>query len=162
MKSKKCCVFTLGLSSLIFAGTLLAANLQQFNVANTLHNQDATGGAVGQTGTSVTVSFWTNGASSACYTTTIAYNGSTTVTTGTGNPCAAAVTTIKFAPVASTQVGTLYTAPSNFTPTVGQFLTQIDIVQTPELASPLTSYGPVFDATNGLVVTPGTVTISAQ
>ena len=155
-----------GIIKYIFLTTLListtnlsAAVLQQIQVANMLYNQDATSANPGMSPTSVLVKGFVTGASSPCYTSTIAYQGSVSINTGTGQSCTAAIATMTFTPVAIATVGATYTAPATVTLN-SNFTQQLLIEQTPKAGS--TSYGPVFDPTNGIVVTPGTVTINVQ
>lgn len=139
-----------------------AAILQQIQIANMLYNMDATSSNPGVTPDSVVVKLFTAAApSTACYTATIAYQSSVSITTGTGQACTAAAATMTVAPVASATVGTVYTAPATYTFNA-DYTQQILIQQKPDLASPSTQYGPVFDTTNGLVTTPGTAVVLNQ
>lgn len=150
---------TLLAASLILTTNASAGLLQQIQIANMLYNQDATGSNPGMSTTAVLVKGFTNGASTACFTATIGYQGSISFATGTGQTCTTAVTTVTFTPVATAIVGIAYTAPATVTLN-NSFTQQLLIEQTPMSGS--TSYGPVFDTTNGTVATPGTITIDVQ
>lgn len=144
---------------LIIATNVSAAIYQQIQVANMLYNQDATGANPGMSPTSVLVKGFVSGSGTACYSATIPFQSSISITTGTGQACSTAIATMTFTPVAIATVGTAYTAPATLTLS-NNFTQQLLIQQTPKAGA--VSFGPVFDATNGVVVTPGTVTVSVQ
>jgi hypothetical protein len=127
------------------------STIQQINVTNVLWNPNGTAGAPGMTQTSVLVSFH-NGGAKPCFTTTLAYDGMTTVLVGSGQACVAAVTSVSFAPVAGPS-GNVYAAPTDVTIDGSYFVTQMLIDNGTD---------PVFDTTNGLIKTQGVVQVTSQ
>ncbi len=127
------------------------APIQQITVTNMLWNSNATGGVQGLTPTSVTVAF-NNGGAKPCFTTTLAFEGLTNVTVGSGQLCGAAVTSVTITPVAG-PAGTVYATPSPASINGSYFATQILLGDGTD---------PVFDTTNGLVKTQGVVNVTMQ
>lgn len=156
---KRIIISTFGIAMIAFTSNVAAALLQQIQVANMLYNQDATNSNPGLTTCPVLVKFFTSGATTACYTTTVPYQGAISVATGAGQPCGTAVAVISLTPVAAPNIGTLYTAPANVTLNT-DYTQQLLIQQAAKNGN--ISFGPVFDTTNGTVVTPGTVSVDVQ
>lgn len=156
---KRTLTTVIGFALILLGTNANAAILQQIQIANMLYNQDATGANPGLTTDPVLVKFFTNGSANPCYSATVPFQGAIAVTSGTGQACSAAITTVSFTPVASAVVGTIYNAPTNATLT-SEYTQQLLIQQTTKSGN--TSYGPIFDTTNGLVTTPGSVTIDTQ
>lgn len=138
----------------ILASTqVFAANpVQRIDVVNMLWNPNGTAGAQGLSPTSVVVAF-NNGGAKPCFTTTLAFQGSTTVLAGTGQACVAKVTTVTFTPVAG-PAGTVYATPGSATNINGAFFTTQLIVGN--------GTDPQFDATNGAVKTQGVISVTSQ
>ncbi len=128
-----------------------SSSIQEITITNTLWNEHATGGAAGLTKTSIIAAF-NNGGNTPCFTTTLAFDGSTTIQVGIGQPCVAAVTSIAITPVAG-PAGTVYAAPANVTIDGSNFATQIVVADGTD---------PVFDTTNGAVKTQGVILVTSQ
>ena len=128
-----------------------ASPIQQIYVSNMLWNQNATAAAQGLTPTAVVVAFH-NGGASACFTTTLAFQGATTILVGTGQPCVAAVTTVSMTPVAG-PAGTIYATPTAAAVPGANYSTQILIDNKTD---------PIFDTTNGKISTQGAVQATIQ
>ena len=116
--------------------------------------------SIGVTGTAVTVKLFPTGSSTACATLTLPFQGVGTAAVGPGNACKTAVDTITVAPIAATTIGTVYSAPANYTVDPNDYNIQIMVKQR-DAAAP-TYYGPVFSTSNGIVATPGTAVIVSQ
>ncbi len=142
-------------STQIFAApethTVGAAPIQRIDVVNMLWNQNGTGGAAGLSPTSVVVAFQ-NGGAKPCFTTTLAFQGATTVLAGTGQACVAAVTSVDVTPVAG-PAGTVYATPASVAITSTFYATQVIINNKTD---------PIFDATNGAVKTQGVAQATVQ
>ncbi len=164
MFMKKIITTILASAVLVLTTSASASTLQQIQIANMLYNFDGTAGNPGVTASSVVVKLYTGGAFvTPCYTATIPYQSDVSITVGTGQSCTALVTGMSVAPVASATAGILYTAPSNVTVNA-DYTQQFMIEQSADSFAQglLTSHGPVFDTTNGLVATPGTVLVGSQ
>lgn len=139
------------LAVLASASVFAASPIQRIDVVNMLWNPNGTGGVPGLTPTSIVVAF-NNGGSRACVTTTLAFQGATTVLAGTGQACTAAITSVSITPIAG-PAGTVYAAPADIPITNSYYATQIIINNKTD---------PIFDATNGAVKTAGAVQATVQ
>ena len=139
------------LAIVVSSHAFAAAPIQRIDVVNMLWNQNATAAAPGLTPTSVLVAFH-NGGGTPCFTTTLAFQGSTTVLAGTGQTCVAAITTVSVTPVAG-PAGTVFATPSAVAITSTYYASQIIVNNKTD---------PIFDATNGAIKTQGVVQATVQ
>ena len=105
----------------------------------------------GITSTAVVVAF-ENGGSAPCFTTTLAFQGAITVWAGIGQACVTTVTSITITPVAGLG-GMIYEPPNDLTINGLLYSTQIVISQ---------NTAPVFDVSNGSLISSGTVLATIQ
>lgn len=137
----------LALLAPITSVNLFAANapIQRIDVVNILGNSSG-----GVTETPVVLSF-DNGGSAPCFTTTLAFQGATTLWAGIGQSCVSAVTSLTVTPIAGSGSGTVYVAPPISTINNTFYSAQITIAQnTP----------PQFDPSDGSITTAGTVLVT--
>jgi len=136
----------------VAADNHVAGTLQRIDVVNMLWNPHSTGAAPGLSPTSVVVAF-ANGGAKPCFTTTLAFEGATTVLSGPGQACVAAVTSVTITPVTG-PAGQVFATPSGPTNIDGSYYaTQMIITD---------STDPVFDSTNGAVKTAGVLSVTSQ
>ncbi len=138
-------LFALTASTNLFA--LANAPIQRIDVVNLLSNN--IGGSSGLTDTNVVLAF-SNGGSTPCFTTTLAFKAAVTVLAGIGQACVAPISDIAITPLAA-PIGLVYVAPTDPSITTGFYSSQMVISQlTP----------PVFDPSNGTLLATGTVIAS--
>lgn len=148
---RKLILTTAALALAASAQVFAAGPLQRIDVVNLLWNSNASNGVQGLTPTSVLVAF-NNGGTKPCFSTTLLFQGSTTLLSGTGQPCSTAVTSITFTPV-SGPAGLVYAAPAAYTVNTAYFGTQLYLSNGTD---------PIFDTTNGAVRSQGSVAVTAQ
>lgn len=107
----------------------------------------------GMTPTSVTLQFFEDGASKACWTTTLAYQTDFTIHSGVGQNCTKQITTISVTPIMVASLLQTYNGPYTITVDTTKYALQMTILQ---------DTAPIFDTASGLVATPGTIKVQVQ
>lgn len=148
-----------GISSLwlattpVFAedGSYVAPFLQVIQIVNMLSNSVITN--PGMTPTSVTVAFTDSVTSKICWSTILTFQSDFTIRTGAKQGCLNPVSQVTITPIAVGGVLNTYSGPLTVPIDLTKYSTQITIVQ---------NAAPVFDTTNGLISTPGTMQVNQQ
>lgn len=125
--------------------------LQTVQIINFLSNTALTN--QGMTPTAVTIKFFNDTSGKACWTTTLAYQADFTLHSGLGQNCPTAITSLSVTPILVSNVLQTYSGPYTINLDMTKYAYQINIVQ---------DVAPVFESTNGLVKTPGTITAQLQ
>ncbi len=143
--------------------SFLTAGTQLIQLTNNLYNSEAS--TAGVTPSSALVQLYT-GSSVLCDSRTVAYQSTLTIQPGmtgsvTGHTTCTSnqkITSVSATPIiANTAVGAIFTAsPVSFTVTNSTGISLLSLKMKPANGS---DYAPVFDATNGVIVTSGTPTL---
>lgn len=151
---KKVLALAIGVFGISSAAHAATAPVQRVDVVNLLAHSKS---APGVTASPVTVKFFTStSATTPCATSTLPYDGATSIFAGTGLACTTAITNISVTPLVGPGNIVAYSALTgsggNFTAT-GKFSTQLEIIE---------GTAPTFTAANGALASAGTVSITQQ
>lgn len=128
-----------------------ATYLQVIQIVNFLSNINLSN--PGLTPTSVTIQFIDSVTNKACWSSSLAYLADFTIRSGAGQNCPNLISEIKVTPIVVASVLQTYSGPYTIAIDPTKYSSQITINQ---------ATAPVFDSTNGLVTTPGTITADIQ